>query len=138
MKIVTLGRYGRYAPPNCATSGYIVENKSASVIIDFGSGCMGESLKYTDFRSVSAIILSHLHYDHMSDLYTLSYFLASKNIRLKLYCPATPTAIVESLKQCNFDITTYGSGSFVEGGFEINTIVAKHTVECYSSKVFSK
>jgi ribonuclease BN (tRNA processing enzyme) len=53
-----------------------VEHGDARVVLDLGPGTLQELRKHTDFRTLSAVAISHLHVDHMLDLITLRHALA--------------------------------------------------------------
>lgn len=57
-------------------SGYLIESDSASIVLDFGPGILPELRRHTDFRRLDAIVISHMHLDHMLDLLALRHALA--------------------------------------------------------------
>lgn len=73
MKLTVIGKYGPYAQKGGATSCFLIND---SVILDMGSGTLARLLDKVNLCKISAIILSHMHSDHMSDMLTLRYFYA--------------------------------------------------------------
>lgn len=76
MNLTVLG--GSAAGPNtgAGTAGFLLTHGDTSLIIDFGPGNMLELRKHFDFRTVTAILISHYHFDHMGDLAAYRYSLA--------------------------------------------------------------
>jgi len=59
-----------------ACSGYLIESGTTRLVLDFGPGVLPELRRHTDFRLLSAIVISHMHLDHMLDLLALRHALA--------------------------------------------------------------
>ncbi len=81
-----LGRYGPFPAPGGACSSYLVEapavagkdsehHKKVRLVFDLGSGTLSRLLMLCRLEQVDAILLSHLHSDHMSDMFVLRYAL---------------------------------------------------------------
>ena len=60
--------------PGEACSSYLVEAGGRRILLDLGTGALAQLLEQ-DGEPVSAIVLSHLHWDHMADLVPLTYGL---------------------------------------------------------------
>lgn len=73
MKITTIGWWGAYPNADQATSGYLIESKRISVLIDCGSGVLAQLQKYAPLEAIDAVVLSHYHADHVADLGCLQY-----------------------------------------------------------------
>jgi ribonuclease BN (tRNA processing enzyme) len=73
VRIVVLG--GSAAGPNTGAgcSGYLVTEGDTSIAIDLGPGSLPELRKHVDYRSLSGIVISHYHLDHIQDLGALRY-----------------------------------------------------------------
>lgn len=76
MRLAVLG--GSSASPNTGAgcSGYLVRAGSTTLLIDPGPGTLQELRKHADFRTLSAVVVSHLHLDHTLDLLALRHALA--------------------------------------------------------------
>jgi ribonuclease BN (tRNA processing enzyme) len=66
-----------------------------AVALDFGSGALAHLLDFTGMDNVDAIVLSHLHADHVSDMRILAYMLnplvaSGRRMKLPVYLPAGP------------------------------------------------
>jgi ribonuclease BN (tRNA processing enzyme) len=57
-------------------SGYLVQSGRTSVVLDLGPDTLLELRKHADMRTLDGIIVSHLHMDHILDLFALRFALA--------------------------------------------------------------
>jgi ribonuclease BN (tRNA processing enzyme) len=86
--------------PGEPCSGYLVTAGGARVLLDCGPGVLS-SLLLRDAAPLDAIVLSHLHFDHVADLIPLGYAhtfgLASEWKAPALYAPPGGEAHLEAL-----------------------------------------
>lgn len=101
MEIIVLGNNGPFVDKNGACSSYLIKSKDANILNDCGTGSTSNLFKYIDPINLDAIILSHLHYDHISDLYTLGYYLNINNKTIDLFLPDHPRDIYEQFRNNN-------------------------------------
>lgn len=107
MQMTVLGCYGPYPPAGAACSGYLVQEEGCNILIDCGNGTLSRLQQYLNFWELDAILLSHLHADHVSDIMIMRYGLemAYKQGRrsepLPLYAPAEPISEFERLSYKN-------------------------------------
>lgn len=73
MKLTILGRSPASPNPGEACAGYLVQGRGARVLIDIGPGVVAQLLKLHHPDELDAVIVSHMHADHMLDLATLRY-----------------------------------------------------------------
>jgi len=97
MFLTVLGRHGPYPRPGGACSGYLIEDGETRVLIDCGSGVLSRLLEIVRPEQLDAIMLSHMHFDHCSDLFVMRYALDQQEVpegqekrRVPLYTPAEP------------------------------------------------
>lgn len=69
MLLTVLGSSGTYDTPGRPSSGYLVEHEDTMVWIDAGPGTFPALQTLTDFIRVDAVVLTHIHPDHCTDLY---------------------------------------------------------------------
>ncbi len=121
MEVKVLGCYGRFAPIGGATSGYLITtNSGKNIIIDLGSGCLSNLQKYIAVQDIDMIILSHLHFDHVSDIGVLKYAMGFLKVKgIQLYMPNTPKDMFNILG----------------GGFEVNVITDKLLIEQFGLSI---
>lgn len=104
MKLTVLGNNGPYPKAGGACSGFLLDSGSTKVVLDFGNGVLSRLQQYIDIEEISAIILSHLHSDHMSDIMILRYAADIMLMRgrmekpIKVYAPAEPIEEFKRLK----------------------------------------
>lgn len=110
MKLMVLGRNGPFPAPGGACSGYLVEgplepgktapdDPSVRIVLDLGAGTLSRLLSVCPLKNLDAVILSHLHSDHMSDMLVLRYALQQYRARgvnvplpLPVVAPGEPEA----------------------------------------------
>ena len=74
MILRVLGRCGPYPRPGEACSGYLLSHEGVHLILDMGSGTVSRlRMIYPDLEP-DAIVLSHLHFDHMGNRNRLGIF----------------------------------------------------------------
>jgi ribonuclease BN (tRNA processing enzyme) len=104
MKLTVLGNYGPYPKAGGACSGFLVDSGEAKVLLDCGNGVLSRLLLYIDLQDLDAVILSHLHSDHMSDVMILRYAANVLQLKgqlkspIKVYAPAEPLEEFERLR----------------------------------------
>jgi ribonuclease BN (tRNA processing enzyme) len=65
---MVLGKSPSWQDAGGACSGYLVEAGGACVLLDCGSGVFGKLRAVRDYIDVEAVVISHLHADHILDL----------------------------------------------------------------------
>jgi ribonuclease BN (tRNA processing enzyme) len=68
MRITVLGKSPAWQDADGACSGYLVEGGGVRVLIDCGPGVFGKLRRFVDYVDVDAVVISHLHADHIFDL----------------------------------------------------------------------
>lgn len=76
MRLTVLG--GSAASPNTGAgcAGFLVKRGDTRIVLDLGPGTLQELRRHADFRTLSAVIISHMHVDHVLDLLALRHALA--------------------------------------------------------------
>lgn len=64
-------------------AGFLITSDKTKIVLDLGPGTLLELRKHADFRTLDALVLSHLHIDHMLDIFALRFALS--------YNPLKPT-----------------------------------------------
>lgn len=96
MKLTCFGRYGPYPKGGSATSCYMISHGGKNVLIELGCGALSKLLAKYTVADIDAIVLSHLHADHMGDMLTLRYALKVAQINgsisrgVPVYMPDKP------------------------------------------------
>lgn len=137
MKLTILGCYGPYPSPLGGCSGYLMESGDTKLLLDLGSGSLRNYLKYDTLDHLDALILSHLHADHCSDVFVLRYALELNSLVLPLWSPGQPKEEAARLPYKNaFHIHTIHQEYSVRiGAFTVSFLKMKHSVESYAIKL---
>jgi ribonuclease BN (tRNA processing enzyme) len=72
LSLTVLGCDGSWVGPGGAGSSYLVRTPTAVVVLDCGPGSFARLQEAVDPGSVTAVLLSHHHPDHWTDLHTLA------------------------------------------------------------------
>ena len=68
LSLTVLGCDGSYPGPGGACSGYLVEFGQTAIWLDAGSGTLSNLQRFTNLEKLSAVVVSHQHPDHFTDL----------------------------------------------------------------------
>lgn len=142
--MIILGSYGPYPPADGACSGYLLEHEGFYVLLDCGNGILSRMQRYINIERLEAVVLSHLHSDHISDLFILRYALQreiEEGLRknpLLLLAPDEPTEEFSRLPYKNvFHIEAIDSKrDFQVGPFTFSFLRTIHSVPCFAAAVF--
>lgn len=87
--LTVLGCDGSYPGPGGAASGYLVQAGDTSVWIDAGPGTFARLQQIVDPAVVSAVVLSHEHPDHWTDIESFAVWLygAREGAPVPVYAP---------------------------------------------------
>ena len=73
MRLTVLGRSPARPNPGEACAGYVIEGGGSRLLFDIGPGVVAQLLRRHHPDELDAVIISHMHADHMLDLVTLRY-----------------------------------------------------------------
>ncbi len=123
MKLTVLGNNGPFPAAGGACSGYLLQSGNTNIMIDCGNGTLANLQKITGIDKLDAVILTHLHNDHVSDMHVLKYAIQIKRKRgtfgsqLKVYAPFEPEAEYKRLDDKDaFILDTISEGTRLEIG----------------------
>jgi ribonuclease BN (tRNA processing enzyme) len=68
LSITILGCSGSYPGPGAACSGYLVQGGGANVAVDLGPGSLANLQRHIPIADLDAVVLTHAHPDHWTDL----------------------------------------------------------------------
>ena len=68
MRIIVLGKSPAWPDAGGACSGYLVQDGDTCLLVDCGSGVFSKLRGTVDYADVDAVVISHLHADHLMDL----------------------------------------------------------------------
>jgi len=149
MKLTVLGCSGTFPGPDSGCSSYLLQDEGFTLLVDAGSGAVGELQRHVDLLGVDAVFLSHLHADHCLDLVSYTY--------ARRYDPAgTPPALpvhgpegtCERLTQAGgwsdadglqavYEFTDVHAGTTEIGPFRVDLARMNHPVVCHGARFTS-
>lgn len=146
MRITILGSAGSFPGPESACSAYHVEAEGFRLLIDFGTGSLTALQRYAGLNAIDAILLSHLHCDHILD--ACSYVVVRRYAPdgpyppLPVYAPAgAPDRLSAAYgpdERPLDDVYTFYSlqpGTFPIGPFSVTVDQMNHPVETYGVRL---
>ncbi len=146
MRLTVLGCAGSFPGPESACSAYLVEAEGYRLLIDFGSGSLSALQRYSDVNRVDAIILTHLHCDHMLDACTYvvvrRYDPAGAKPAIPVYAPLGAAERISAAYSADNEpvddvYTFYGlqPGTFPIGPFSVTVDRVNHPIETYGVRI---
>lgn len=115
--VTVLGNSGSYPGPASACSGYLLRGEGANVWLDAGPGTMANLQGHIGLDAVDAVVLSHQHPDHWSDME--GFFIACRYVQSRRNVPVYAPDGLEQLMR---------SGPDTESTFVWRTITDASTV----------
>lgn len=116
-RLTILGKSPSWQDRDGACSGYLLELPALSLLMDCGNGVFAKLRRHHDYERVDAVILSHLHADHVLDLVPFAYALRFgprlRSDRPLLHAP--PGARTALRRLCG----AWGSETLIEDAFEL-------------------
>jgi ribonuclease BN (tRNA processing enzyme) len=146
MRLTVLGCAGSFPGPEAACSAYLVEAQGFGLLIDFGSGALSALQRYASLDTVDAIILTHLHPDHMLDacpfVVVRRYAPDGQKPPVPVYAPMGAAERISAAYSADNepvdDVYTFyalQSGTFPIGPFTVTADRVNHPVETYGVRI---
>lgn len=143
MKLTILGNNGPLPSAGGACSGYLIREGKTKILIDCGNGVLSNLLKLEDYKNLDAIILTHMHNDHMSDMMVLRYGIQTRmnrgymNKPLKVFAPSEPGDIFNSLAaEKAFDVSPIDESLILNfDNLQITFKEMRHPVKCFAVSI---
>ena len=141
MKLHVLGVSGPFPESGGATSGYLLEAGDTLLQLDLGSGVLARLTALTPPESVSALLLSHWHFDHAADLTVLLYRLEAMGCKLRVFAPADDSSAHREMvasASC-FELADVKPGeTFTVGSCTVYVGEARHPVPAVGYRIESE
>ena len=132
MRLTILGMNGPFPAPGGATSGYFLAAGESHIALDLGSGCLARLTALTPPEELTALLLTHWHYDHCADVLPLIYRLeACATKPLHIYAPVDESSLVRKAVQSCGKIVLHDivpGETFAVGEAQVNVYPARHPV----------
>lgn len=151
MRLTVLGRSGGYPRPGEACAGYLVEGGDARLLLDLGYGVVSRLLARWDPRSVGAVMLSHLHPDHVADFPAFQLALEYAPFPPQRWSARPPVLAPSGAREHLMAFGPEGEGSRIVGDFDFHVLDGvgslqlvgftirwervRHAVEAYAVRV---
>jgi len=146
VRLTVLGCAGSFPGPESACSAYLVEADGFRLMLDFGTGSLSALQRYASLASIDAVLLSHLHPDHMMD--ACSYVVVRRYApdgpypRLPLFGPSGARDRMVSAYSADEgpldDVYAFYSlqpGTFPIGPLRVMVDRVEHPVETYGVRI---
>ena len=147
MRLTVLGCAGSFPGPDSPCSAYLVEADGFRLLLDFGTGSLATLQRIGELAGIDAIVLSHLHCDHLLD--ACSYVVVRRYApdgpyrRLPVYGPGGVrerlTAVYGAPDEGPIDdvytFHTLTPGPLRIGPFAVTVDRVNHPVETYGIRV---
>lgn len=135
MELTVLGKYGPYGKAGTgAASGYLVKNQDDYLVMDMGSGTLSRLMGVADIKTINHIFISHLHFDHTSDLLPFRYLLEELDHTVNIYTHKEDTPWYKILfDHPNFNMINIDENSEIQiGSMTLSFLKMNHTVTDYA------
>ncbi|HEV7896563.1 MAG TPA: MBL fold metallo-hydrolase [Planosporangium sp.] len=147
MRLTIVGCAGSFPGPESACSAYLVEADGFRLLIDFGVGSLSALQRYSGLYAVDAVLLTHLHADHIFD--ACSYVVARRYAPggalppIPMYAPSgaperLATAYGGPDERPADDVYSFYAlqpGTFPIGPFQVTVDRVNHPIETYGVRV---
>ncbi len=101
LDLIVVGSGSASPRPGRACSSYLVRTPGAAMVLDLGNGAFGKLQLAIDYRQLDALVISHLHGDHVLDLVPLRFALKKRpslrDGRLPLWLPPGGAEVLQQL-----------------------------------------
>ena len=118
LSVTVLGCCGSYPGPGGACSGYLVRTDETRIWVDAGSGTMANLQRHVGLHEVDAVVLTHEHPDHWSDIegfrVACAYVIEREDV--PVFAPPGLKRLLYSDFKMVFDWHEVDEGSRVEVG----------------------
>lgn len=148
MKLTILGASAATQNPGGACSSYLFSRDATTLVVDMGSGAFANLQRHVAPDAVDAIVVSHMHADHILDLMSYRYWLAfaGSSRRPALYLPPGGHELLLTLSALQdpapdffsrlFDVRAYDPAAHLSiGAFDLSFYPMKHVAHTYGLRV---
>ncbi len=131
MYLTILGNNGPFPAPGGACSSYLLESDSGDtrLLVDLGPGALSHLMRAAAPETLSGVVVSHLHYDHVCDLLPMQYALqfSARERPLPVFAPLRPERVRALLECPYYDLFAHEDISI--GEMRVDFVPAIHPVE---------
>jgi ribonuclease BN (tRNA processing enzyme) len=149
MRITVLGKSPAWQDVGGACSGYLVEGGGVRLLLDCGPGVFAKLRAFVSYVDVDAVVISHLHADHVNDLVTFASALrygTRREVPPRLIAPPGAEAVLARLCQGGSMRPEHISGAFAlelydpaetvaVGGLRVRFRPVPHFIPCNAVEI---
>lgn len=143
MKVTVLGNSSTTVTAGGACSSYLLDTGEKKVLLDIGNGSLFHLKKLIMLGEIDAILLTHHHFDHISDLFLFRYereglkYMGQEIKPIPLYTPKMEPWLLEKLEKNHlFDFFYISEENTREIlGMKVSFIPVEHLVETYALRI---
>ena len=138
LSVTVLGCSGSYPGPAGACSGYLVRGAGTTLWLDAGSGSLANLQRHVGLHDVDAVVLSHEHPDHWSDIegYRVACAYVVPRPGVPVYSPAGVRDHLFPDFEPTFDWQVVADGDRVDiGGLSVSLSRTDHPPETLAVRV---
>ncbi len=138
LSLTVLGCCGSYPGPGGACSGYLVRGAGTTIWLDAGSGTLANLQRHVGLTDIDAVVLSHGHPDHWSDVeglrVALTYVVGREG--LPVFAPAGVRRLLSEDPTPALDWHEVADGGQAEvGGLRLAFSRTEHPIETLAVRV---
>jgi ribonuclease BN (tRNA processing enzyme) len=147
VRLTVIGCSGSFPGPDSPASCYLVEADGFRVVVDLGNGALGPLQRHCAIGDIGAVLLSHLHPDHVMDVLSLYVARSYDPVRTYPVLPVHgPSGAATHLSAAYgsagpaglgavFDFRTWTGGSARVGPFTVSVARVAHPVEAWGMRL---
>lgn len=143
MNVTVLGNNSTTVQPGGACSSYLITHKGKKLLVDLGNGSLFNLKKVCALEEVDGIILTHHHFDHLSDLFLFRYeregqkYMGHAVAPIPLYSPKMDPWLEEKLMKNNLFHWVEVKGAVRKEIFDLQVdfVPVEHLIETYALRI---
>ncbi len=139
LRLTILGKSPSWEDAGGACSGYLIEERDTALLLDCGNGVFSKLRCFHDYCDVDAVVISHMHADHILDLipyaYGLTYAPRQQPVPVDRWdgtdTPASPKLFLpqygcEIMRRI---VETWGNPDLIESAFDASEYEVEDVLE---------
>ena len=137
MRVHVVGCSPAWPNPGGCQSGYLVEEDGRRLLLDCGPGVLARLREREEWPRIDAIVVTHLHLDHMGDLVPWAFgvtYGAGRGVPApELWLPRGGADKVRALETIGgdavvdaFPVREYADEAFLAAGFTVRPVATAH------------